>query len=87
MINANLRRIHLVGGYKIPGMGDGVEGTQSQRDYPGRPHMLKYGLMALGLEKKGLLKTLHRGKLIRLGNGLKVEDEAIEDTPMVSVTS
>ena len=47
--------------------------------------MLKYGLVALGLEKKGLLKTLHRGKLIRLDNGLKVEGEAIKDTPMVSV--
>lgn len=67
-------------------MANGVEGTRSQRDHPGRPHILKYGLAVLGLEKKGLLKTLHRGKLIRLDNGLKVEDEAIKDTLMVSVT-
>lgn len=41
----------------------------------------------LGAERKGSVKTPHKGKLIRPGNSLKVEDEAIKDDSMVSRAS
>lgn len=65
-------------------MGDGTEGTWSQGTTQADPGAKIHGLVASSAVRKGLVKTLHKGKLIRLGDSLKVEGEAIKDHPMVS---
>lgn len=43
--------------------------------------VLTYGLVALGMERKESVKTLHKGKLICFGDDLKEEAETIKDDP------
>lgn len=63
-------------------MGDGTERAWSQgpprQTQKSRYQLLKYGLVTSGLERKRLIKTLHKGRWIGLG---KVEEEAMKDAP------
>lgn len=76
-IRVNFRRMHLADRCKMSGERDGLKGRNLESGDPrqiekSRPRVLKCGLVASRMERKGRIETLHEGKSAGLGHGLKV---------------